>query len=312
MRPGQILFATLMIFSALAAAPESNTIPLWPSQPPGAKACQEYREERVQQDQDPASPMISKVSAPTLEVFLPANKETTRSAVIICPGGGYGMLAYGHEGLALARWFAARGIAGVILKYRLPSDLIMQNKAIGPLQDAQEAIRVVRRHAREWRIDATKIGIMGFSAGGHLAVSAATRHAEKTYEPVDGTSARPDFCILIYPVVSMQETLTHMGSRINLLGETPSKASVDAASGELRADASTPPTFLVHSQDDDVVPMENSLRLFQKLTVCHVPAELHVYPKGGHGYGLGTEPDSPTRWSSDLEAWLKGRGILPF
>jgi acetyl esterase/lipase len=314
MRPHQILVAAVMTCAAFAqapaAAPDSTTIPLWAAQPPGAKIAPGYTEERIEQEQDPICPRISKVSTPTLEVFLPAGGGTARSAVVICPGGGYGMLAYGHEGLAIARWFAARGIAGIILKYRLPSDLIMQNKTIGPLQDVQEAIRVVRRHTREWRIDSSKIGVMGFSAGGHLACSAATRFAEKTYEVSDGISARPDFCILVYPVVSMQEGLTHMGSRINLLGETPTKASIDAASGELRATANTPPAFLIHSQDDGAVPVENSLRLFQKLTTLGVPAELHVYPKGGHGYGLGTHADAPIHWPGDLEVWLKNLGVL--
>ena len=287
-------------------AVEPVVVPLWPGLPPGAKVAPDYRETALDKPGEPASPLISKVSQPTLEIYQPDPLPAMGApAVVVCPGGGYACLAYGHEGRDIARWLAARGFTAAILKYRLPSDEIMEDKGVGPLQDAQEAIRSLRRQAARWHIDPKRIGIMGFSAGGHLAASAATRHAERVYPPVDAISARPDFCVLMYPVISMQLGLTHPGSRQGLLGDAPSQALVDNASCELRADKTTPPTFLVHSQNDDLVPVENSLSFFRKLTACGVPAELHIYPKGGHGYGLGVRDDSPKSVRDELERWLK-------
>jgi acetyl esterase/lipase len=224
---------------------------------------------------------------------------------VICPGGAYAVLAYDHEGIQVAKWFAARGVTAAILKYRLPHSDIMSDKAVGPLQDAQEAIRHLRRRAAELHLDPTRIGIMGFSAGGHLAASASTRHAEAVYTPSDTTSARPDFSILCYAVISLQEGLAHKGSAENLLGPTPYKQELDRASNELRVDASTPPAFLVHSQDDKAVPVQNSIQYYLALTRQGVAGELHLHEKGGHGYGLGVNPGSPAHWTKDLEAWLQ-------
>ncbi len=282
-------------------------IPLWPGQPPGSKISDTYKETGVIRPSDPVSPRVSKVTTPTLEIYLPAQGKAKGSAVVICPGGGYAVLAYDHEGQQVARWFQDQGVAAIILKYRLPSDEIMENKNVGPLQDVQEAIRTARRHAKEWGFDAGKIGIMGFSAGGHLAATATTMYSDNVYTVSDDTSARPDFSILVYAVISMQKEITHSGSRANLLGKEPSQALVDHFSNELQVNAQTPPAFLIHAQDDTVVPVENSLRYFQSMKKNGVAGELHIHEKGGHGFGL----KGPSgHWTAELTAWMKSRGWL--
>lgn len=283
---------------------------LWEQPPAGARSTPAYQESVLYRDNDPAKPRITQVTDPDIEVFLPEAGKTCTAAVLICPGGGYAVLAYDHEGLQVARWFNERGIAAAILKYRLPSSAIMEDPSIGPLQDAQEALRVLRRHAVSWGFPSDKIGVMGFSAGGHLAGSLSTRHAESVYAVADTVSARPDFSILVYGVLSMQPELTHKGSQINLLGVSPSQTAIDRASNELRVNSQTPPSFLIHSQDDGAVPVANSLRYLQALLAHGVPAELHVHEKGGHGYGLGVNPGSPDHWPRDLEAWLKRHGWM--
>jgi acetyl esterase/lipase len=211
----------------------------------------------------------------------------------------------------VAQWFNARGVAAFVLKYRLPSDEIMKDKSVGPLQDVQEAIRTVRRRAAEWKVDPAKIGIMGFSAGGHLAGTASTMYAERVYEPADATSARPDFSILVYGVLSFDPAITHGGSRQNLLGKKSTKEEIERFSNELHVNAKTPPAFLVHSQNDKTVPVENSIRYYQAMTKNGVPGELHLYEKGAHGYGFGNQ-NTPTakHWPEALAAWMASRGLL--
>lgn len=309
--PRSLAFAAtcLLAASTLASAANSHfVIKLWPGPPPGARLDPAYQEVVTYRDNDPARPSYRQVTEPALEVFLPPGEKATGTAIVICPGGSYAGLAYDHEGLQIARWCSARGIAGIILKYRLPSDAIMADKSIGPLQDAQEAIRTVRRRAAEWRVQPARIGIMGFSAGGSLAATASTMFAERVYEPGDGVSARPDFSILVYPVVSMQAGVTHAGSRRNLLGPDPAPALVDRFSADQRVGPQTPPAFLIHSADDTVVPVENSIRYFLAMREHGVPAELHAYPTGGHGYGLGRRPAAPERWPEVLEAWMHANG----
>jgi acetyl esterase/lipase len=287
---------------------ETFTLKVWPDGAPGAKSDPSYREETIM---DRGRPRISKVTDPELIVSLAAPEKATAAAVVICPGGGYGRLAIDHEGYDIAHWLNEMGIAGIILKYRLPSDAIMTDKSVGPLQDAQEAIRIVRRHAQEWRLDSSKIGIMGFSAGGHLAATASTHYGERVYDVADSTSARPDFSILVYPVISLQQPPTHAGSRLNLLGPDPDQAQVDRFSNELQVTADTPPTFLVHSSDDPAVPVANSLLYYQALVRNGVSAELHVYQVGGHGYGLAPgRPTTESGWPQACQNWLKARGLL--
>ncbi len=301
-----LFLACMPAFAKLLAqdSPTHFTQKLWPAEIPGALHNESYSEIVVLRDNDPSKPRISRVTEPTLEFFLPAPGKGNGAAVVICPGGGYAVLAYDHEGIQVAKWFAARGVTAAILKYRLPHSDIMADKAVGPLQDAQEAIRHLRRRAGELHLDPTRIGIMGFSAGGHLAASASTRHAEPVHIPTDATSARPDFSILCYAVISLQEGMAHKGTGENLLGPTPYKQELDRASNELRVDATTPPAFLVHSQNDKTVSVNNSIQYYLALQRQGIPGELHIHELGRHGYGLGVNPDSPSHWTKNLEAWL--------
>lgn len=249
----------------------------------------------------------SNISKPTLAVYLPDQKLATGAAVIICPGGGYGMESCVYEGTMIAEEFQKNGIAAFILKYRLPSDSIMTDKSIGPLQDAQQAIKTVRQRAAEWKINPAKIGIMGFSAGGHLASTAGT-HFETAYIPNDEKiSLRPDFMILVYPVISMKDGLTHNGSRTNLLGKKSTVEQIDLFSNELHVNANTPPTWLTHTGDDNVVPVENSIRFYQELVRNKVPAEMHLYPKGNHGFVLSQKPEE---WMQAVFDWMKKGDLL--
>jgi acetyl esterase/lipase len=247
------------------------------------------------------------IAVPTLAVFLPDQAIATGAAVIICPGGGYTMESYTKEGSEIADAFLRKGIAAFILKYRLPSDSIMIDKTIGPLQDAQQAIKTVRQRAMEWKLDTAKIGIMGFSAGGHLASTAGT-HFDKSYIPNDEkVSLRPNFMILVYPVISMTDELTHKGSRMSLLGKSPEAKQITFFSNELHVNPNTPPTWLTHAGDDKLVTVENSIRFYQELIKNKVPAEMHLYPKGNHGFVLNEPTDE---WMSPLFDWMKKSGII--
>ncbi|MCK0137141.1 alpha/beta hydrolase [Arenibacter sp. S6351L] len=247
------------------------------------------------------------VSRPNIKVYLPEEELSTGAAVIICPGGGYGMESYKLEGIRIAEAFNSRGIAAFVLKYRLPNDSIMIDKSIGPLQDAQQAIKIVRQRAAEWHLDPDKIGIMGFSAGGHLASTAGT-HFNKSYIPnSEGISLRPGFMILIYPVISMKDELTHNGSRENLLGKSASEEQILSFSNELHIDSETPPTWLTHTGDDTVVPVENSIRFYQELIKNKIPSEMHLYPKGNHGFVLSIPTDE---WMQPLFSWMDKSGIV--
>lgn len=244
------------------------------------------------------------VTTPTLEIYLPDASINTGEAVIICPGGGYAMEVYQDEGINIAKTFQKNGIAGIILKYRLPSDAIMQNKSIGPLQDAQQAIKQVRQLAEDWHIKSNKIGIMGFSAGGHLAASAGT-HFDSSYIPnKEGISLRPDFMILVYPVISMSDALTHTSSRRFLLGDAPSPENIRLFSDELQVTPKTPPTWITHTGDDAVVTVNNSLVFYQALLAHQVPAEMHLYPKGDHGFVLAIPAD---QWMAPVVNWIRKR-----
>lgn len=283
---------------------QNKIIPLWNKIPDEIKAT-DYKENESIKDGKVQS--TSLVSIPTLSIFLPETSKPNQAAVIIFPGGGYQHLAIDKEGTKVAQWLNTLGIAAFVVKYRLPSDKIMKNKNIGPLQDAQEAVRYVRQNASKYNIDATKIGILGFSAGGHLASTLATHYDEKTYETTSKVSARPDFSLLIYPVISMQNDITHKGSQISLLGNTPSQELLDSFSNEKKVTAQTPPTFLVHATDDKTVLPENSINFYLALKNNGVPAELHIYEKGGHGFGLGVK-DTSKFWTRDCEEWLKSQG----
>lgn len=250
---------------------------------------------------------ISNVQTPTLEVYLPDEEIATGKAVLIFPGGGYTILAYEWEGTEFARWLQDNGIAGIVVKYRLPVSESLTDRKEVPLADAQRAVRLVRHHAEEWKIDPGHVGIMGFSAGGHLAATLSTQYdmrAVSGADTIDSLSARPDYSILVYPVISFRDVSAHSGSRRNLLGEEPSQSLVDRFSSELHVTADTPPAFLIHSQDDTAVPVQNSLLYFDALTRNGVPASLHVYPTGGHGFAFGTGRGTVEGWTAVLLDWV--------
>ena len=249
--------------------------------------------------------IVHHVSQPSLTVFLAPKDKANGKAVIICPGGGYFILAASHEGYDVAKRFNEMGVTAFVLKYRIPDDKTMINKEIGPLQDAQRAIQVVRERANEWNIKTDKIGIMGFSAGGHLASTAGTHFDRPVIENTNNISLRPDFMILIYPVISFNDSVGHIGSRDNLLGKNPSEEKKQYYSNELQINSNTPPSFLVHAENDDVVKPQNSIYFFEALQKNKVPAELHIYPKGGHGFGMHN-PTTKEDWVLCLKGWLEG------
>lgn len=300
------LFALGVIPALLATGPGPNplVLPLWEGPAPNAQPSGQP-EERVQE----ASILWKRhVQEPSIEVRLPARGNATRQAVIVCPGGGYGGLAYDWEGTDFAGWLNSRGVAAIILSYRLPADGdIAHQKWLSPLLDAHRAIRLVRAHAEEWNIDPAKIGIMGFSAGGHLASTAAVRFDPgdpSAADPVDQLSSRPDFAILVYPVISFTGPSAHSGSRRNLIGENPSEEMINHYSNELHVSPETPPTFLVHAADDTAVPVKNSLLFYEACLANGVPAELHIYPHGGHGFSFGYSKGRVQDWTRICARWL--------
>jgi len=245
---------------------------------------------------------ISKVTTPTLTAFIPDNPHG--AAIVICPGGGYAFLSINKEGYKVAEWLNTLGITAFVLKYRLPSDDIMKDKTKGPLQDAQEAIRFIRRNAQKWQLNTEKIGIMGFSAGGHLAATLSTHYKDEVYPVSDTISAKPNFSVLVYSVISMEDNIAHKGSRNRLLGTNPSKSLIEKFSNEKHINSLTPPAFLVHASNDKGVPVENSLAYYLALKNSNVSAELHIYQDGNHGFGLGTKGTNQY-WTQQCERWLR-------
>jgi acetyl esterase/lipase len=242
-----------------------------------------------------------------MSVYLPTRRTATGQAIVVCPGGGYRVLAYDWEGVDIAKWLNANGIAAIVLKYRLPIAFHDSQKHRFALQDAQQAIRLTRQHATEWNISRDKIGVMGFSAGGHVAALLGTRHdccaAPKGVAP-DSTTARPNFMILLYPVVTMARPYAHLGSRSALLGDNPDTIAIQDYSPELHVRNTTPPAFLVHASDDTSVHVENSILFFRALRTHDVPAELHIYHAGGHGFSLATGRRSLHSWTYRCLDWL--------
>jgi len=294
----RIIFACFIVIAALAGTiPAAETAstqsiePLWPNGAPGAKGSEEG-------------------DKPTLTICLPDRETATGTAVVICPGGGYGHLSMDREGQQIADWLNSISVAGFILKYR--------HQGVGyghpaPLQDAQRAIRIVRSRAKQWNIDPERIGIMGFSAGGHLASSAGT-HFQKNYydlkDAIDKVSCRPDFMILLYPVITLDDVYTHSGSKRNLLGANPDQKLVENLSNEKQVTDKTPPTFLVHSNEDTAVPAENSIFFYLALRKAGVPAEMHIYLKGSHGSAIEKKYGIVSTWPERCADWMKVRGLL--
>jgi len=251
---------------------------------------------------------ISSVSIPAIKYYAPNKRKSKGSAIIICPGGGYGILAMGHEGDQIGKKFAENGIAAFVLKYRLPNEALMQDKSIGPLQDVQQAFKLVREQAETYGINPQKIGIIGFSAGGHLASSAGVHYQDVKIDNPKKTSLRPDFMLLIYPVISMDAGITHGGSRNNLLGKMPNKEMVNYFSNETQVTSDTPPTLLVHAEDDTAVPIANSKRFYEALQKQQVPSKLITYPHGGHGFGLHNKTTTD-KWFDHALVWLHEIGF---
>ena len=294
------LLFLLFVCTAASVFSQKKEIPLWDKIPDEIQS-KDYSEKI--DEKNGVADGVRKVTLPTLTAYFADPEKSNGTSIIICPGGGYGMLAINKEGYKVAEWLNGLGINAFVLKYRLPSDLIMKNKTVGPLQDAQEAVRVIRRNTVKWKLNPNKIGIMGFSAGGHLAATLSTHYDDKVYTPSDTTSAKPNFSILIYPVISMQESVTHQGSKDNLLGKNADNELTEKYSNEKQVTAATPKTFLVHATDDKTVPVENSINYYLALKKEKVSAEMHLYENGGHGFGLGVKGTNAL-WPKTCEKWL--------
>lgn len=252
---------------------------------------------------------ISDVTEPSLTIYQPEARISNGTAVIICPGGGYWILAAGHEGADVAKKFTEMGVTAFVLKYRLPDSRLQPNPTIAPLQDAQRALQLVRERASEFRIDPTKVGILGFSAGGHLASTAATKFKNPTIENPTKINLRPDFQILIYPVISSDPAIAHGGSFEKLLGKESAAELRNAYSSDKRVTPQTPRAFLVHASDDGGVSSLNSVRYYEALLQSGVQAELHLYQRGGHGFGL-ENPTTYDEWFDRLKNWMMANGWL--
>jgi acetyl esterase/lipase len=298
-----LLITFLSTFATFSMA--QKTIPLY-KEVPNSKPAHNYKE--MADTMQNGVIIISKVSVPDITIFKPEHPDKNRAAVVICPGGGYGVLAYNLEGTTVANIMNGWGVTAVVLKYRLPSNDIMKDKTIGPLQDAQRALQYIRENAAELNVNPNMVGIMGFSAGGHLASTASTHFDQSYIDNPLNTSLRPDFSILGYPVISFSDSLTHMGSRNNLVGENPSKETIQKFSNELQVNEKTPPTFLVLASDDNTVNPENSIKYYEALLKNKVPAEMHIYQNGGHGFG--THLLAKNNWMETLKNWMEHNGYL--
>lgn len=284
----RIIVAILAV--ATAACAQSRTEMLYPGAAPGAVGTEE-------------------LDIPRLTIWVADPGKAVGTAVVVCPGGGYGALAMDHEGKQIAEYLNGLGISAFVLKYRLGP----RYRHPAPLQDAQRAIRTVRSRAKEFNVDPARIGIWGFSAGGHLASTAATHFDSgkpESSDPVERVSSRPDFAILAYPVISFTTEYVHKGSRRNLLGETPDSSLAELLSNEKQVTKDTPPTFLFHTNEDSGVPPENSVLFYLALRKAGVPAEMHIYEKGRHGVGLAPKDPILSSWSGRLTDWFKTRGLL--
>ncbi len=285
------LFASFAIVGVTYAAEAGKTELLWPKGTPGAKGDQA-------------------ADKPTLTVCLPKPNLANGAAIVICPGGGYGGLAVDHEGRQVAAWLNSIGVAGFILEYRHHG---RGYEHPAPLQDAQRAIRTVRARAEEFKVDPRRIGILGFSAGGHLASTAGThfdRGDPSATDPIERASCRPDFMVLCYAVIAFGEPYTHRGSQTNLIGRNPPAELVRSLSNEKQVTKDTPPTFLFHTDQDTAVPAENSVQFYLALRKAHVPAELHIFRTGQHGLGLAPNTPGTSEWPKCCENWLRSQGFL--
>ena len=294
-----LAMCTALVSALVAATP--TIIPLWPEGVPGARP-------EVGPEQVDAWGKVTHIAEPTLTLYPPAIDRPNGTAIVICPGGGYTGLSREREGVQYAHWLSTLGVTSFVLTNRVGD---FGHPA--PLQDVLRALRLIRARAAEWRIDPSRIGVMGSSAGGHLAACAGTlfdHPSGKTGATLDAISARPDFLILMYPVITLDDPYTHAGSRRALLGEPPSPELLTLLSVEKQVTAATPPTLLIHTQEDQTVPVENSLRFFQALTRAKVPAEMYLFEHGSHGMGMRDGLGTASEWPKRAEDWLRARGLL--
>ena len=300
------LFLFILLFVRISLVNAQQVIPLYGGNVPNFKSSIDEEKSVIGSD---SVLRIEAVQKPSLMVYLPSKEKANGAAVIICPGGGYRIITFEKEGTIIAKKLNEWGVTAFVLKYRIPNDKWMLHRETGPLQDAQRAIQIVRQNFASWDIDTNRIGIMGFSAGGHLASSAAT-HFQKNYiENPGNTNLRPDFQILIYPVISFIDSICHMGSRENLIGKNPSPDKIKEYSGELQVTAATPAAFLMHATDDKTVNSLNSIYYYEALIKNKIPAELHIYEKGGHGFGMYNKTTNDM-WIDRLYNWMKANGWL--
>jgi acetyl esterase/lipase len=298
----KIIVLMSFLFQNLVSSAQEFRIPLYQGAVPNSKKT--VSQEKIEKND---ITVISNVQSPDIAVYLPTKRFATGQAVIICPGGGYWIVAYDLEGTDIARYFNSIGVAAIVLKYRQPvyGNTLVPHKA--PLMDAQRAMRLVRYNAAKWNIDPGKIGIMGFSAGGHLASTLGTHfdYGDKiATDSVEQMSCRPDFMILMYPVISFTDTCMHTGSRDALLGKDPDKELVNYYSNELQVKEDTPPAFFVHADNDKGVPVENTLLMYKSLRQKNISTELHILSEGEHGFGLGNDNEHVGSWTYNLKLWL--------
>lgn len=301
------LIAVLLSGITFSTLHAQEVIPLYDKAIPNSKPAPDEEKTTVRAD---GILVIDNVQKPSMTVYLPAKEKANGTAVIICPGGAYFIEAAGHEGIDVAKEFTKWGITAFVLKYRLPNDKWMVDKSIGPLQDGQRAIQIVRKNAAKWGIDTSHIGIMGFSAGGHLASTIATHYHKSYIDNPESISLRPDFQILGYPVISLSDSLAHMGSRTNLLGKNPGAEAIKEFSNEWQVTADAPAAYLVHASDDKTVKVQNSVLYYLALLDKNVPAEMHIYEKGGHGFGMHNKT-TKDEWMESLHHWMQARKLVP-
>ncbi len=298
MRTTLFIFASVLI--GLSSMAQDYKLKVWPNGAPDSNGM--TKPEEIYEGK-----RVRNVSEAEMYVYLPKKDINTGAAVVICPGGGYMIEAMDHEGYDMAEWLTTQGVAGIVLKYRLP-----YGHCEIPLEDAQRAIRIVRQKVAEWGINSQKIGIAGSSAGGHLASTAGTRFdlgKPDSTDPIEKFSCRPDFMLLLYPVITFEEEFGHMGSRTNLIGAGNKWELVEKYSNEKQVTAQTPPTFLILADDDGGVPPRNSIEFYMALKKYKIPAEMHIFSKGGHGFGMNKKDLPVDQWPNLFAQWMKSQGI---